>query len=142
MDLIESAKKFVKTYKTNKVKYSKDKREFGINSKYSDCSSMIYSIFKYSGYDNFNYKTTKSIKEYIFSKGGEFRKDDPKPGDLMMWNNHITLVTEVSDGCVYFAHMGFSGAKIGKIKLSNNRLESEDIWGSGGFLGFCSTYYF
>lgn len=135
--LVKTANLVIEKYKNSDVKYSQKNREFGLNAKFADCSSTIHTIFKESNLQHIiSGKTTSQIKDEIKKLGGSFRKNDPFPGDIMMWNKHITIVTKVNEKFVYFAHMGFSGPKIGKAQLSNCALLNEDIWGSGGFIGF------
>lgn len=135
--LVQNAKLMVETYKKNKVRYNQSKREFGLGAKFSDCSSAVSTILKLSGVeDKLKSTNTRSMREEIAAKGGKFRKNDPRPGDIMMWGGHVALVTGVDDDSVHFAHMGRSGATIGKVKLVGRILESESTWGSGGFIGF------
>lgn len=135
--LVENAKMIIETYRKNEVRYNQSKREFGLAAKFSDCSSAVSTILKISGMEGKLRSTnTRSMREETSSKGGRFRKNNPLPGDLMMWGGHVALVTEVDENFVHFAHMGRSGARIGKVRMSGKILESESTWGSGGFIGF------
>lgn len=135
--LVEVAKTIINTYRKNNVKYSQTKRQFGADAKYSDCSTTVATILNLANYSNLLKSTnTRAMRAEITAKGGKFRKDNPKPGDIMMWGGHVTLVVEVKNNIVHFAHMGNSGARIGSARLTNNTLNMESTWGSGGFIGF------
>jgi hypothetical protein len=135
--LVDVAKTVINTYRNNNIRYSQTKRQIGIDAKYADCSTTVATILSLAGYSKFLKSTnTRAMRAEITAKGGKFRKDNPKPGDIMMWGGHVTLVVEVKANTVHFAHMGNSGARIGNAKLNNNTLNSESVWGSGGFIGF------
>lgn len=135
--IIDVANHVISTYKQNGVKYSQRNRQFGLSAKYADCSSTIHTILKESGCDDkLSSTNTRAMRSEISSKGGKFRNNNPLPGDIMMWGGHVTLVTKVENGLVYFAHMGGSGPRIGRVRLNNGELKSENTWGSGGFIGF------
>jgi peptidoglycan hydrolase-like protein with peptidoglycan-binding domain len=135
--LVDVAKTIINTYRKNNVKYSQTKRQFGADAKYSDCSATVATILNLANYGHLLKSTnTRGMRAEIAAKGGEFRKDNPKPGDIMMWGGHVTLVVEVKNNTVHFAHMGNSGARIGSARLTNNTLNIESTWGSGGFIGF------
>lgn len=136
-DIVSVAIMVIETYQKNGVRYSQSNRQIGLNAKFADCSSTVTTIIKESGYsDKLSSTNTRAMRSEIESKGGKFRKDNPKPGDIMMWGGHVTLVTKIENGLVYFAHMGGSGPRIGKVRLTGNKLPSESVWGSGGFIGF------
>ncbi len=139
-DRVTAAKKVITNYIGHGTKYSKPNREFGLNVDYADCSSAVTTILRLAGQgDLFTGDYTAKMREDIagLDSNNTYRKDNPKPGDIMMWGGHVALVTEMKNGKVYFAHMGLSGPKIGSVDLdSNNSLQSESTWGSGGFKGF------
>ena len=135
--IVEAANKVIETYIKNNVKYSQPKREFGLSAKYSDCSATVNTILVECGYvDKLRSTHTAAMRNEIRDKGGEFRKKNPKPSDIMMWGGHVTIVTKIEGNSLYFAHMGNSGPRIGRVTLSNNELKDENVWGSGGFIGF------
>ena len=134
--LVYEAKRVIDNYIKRGTKYNQSKRQFGLNASYADCSSTTSTIIELAGLKSYLSSTnTRSMKSEILSKGGKFKKN-PEKGDIMLWGGHVTIVVEIKDGFVYFAHMGGSGPKIGKVKLSNGQLTSENVWGSGGFIGF------
>jgi hypothetical protein len=127
----------ISNYQKRGVKYSQSKRQFGINANFSDCSATVSTILQMSDVSNKLKSTnTRSMRSEISSKGGLFRKNNPLVGDIMMWGSHVTIVVDMDLENVYFAHMGLSGARIAKVKMNNKSIESENTWGSGGFIGF------
>ena len=138
-NVVQSAKNVIETYRKNEVQYSQAKRQFGIDAKFSDCSATVHTILKLSNALHVLSSTnTSAMRREIANKGGQFRKTNPKVSDIMMWGGHVTIVTEVKNDTVFFAHMGNSGARIGAVRLDNNKLSRENVWGSGGFIGFWS----
>jgi peptidoglycan hydrolase-like protein with peptidoglycan-binding domain len=136
-DIVSTANKVIETYQKNGVKYSQSKRQFGLNAKFSDCSSAVNTILSEAGLvDRLSSTNTRAMRSEIMAKGGSFRKDNPLPGDIMMWGGHVTIVTKIEGGFIHFAHMGVSGPRIGRVRLSGNKLPSENVWGAGGFIGF------
>ena len=136
ISIVDVANKVIKQYKNNGTKYSQSNRQVGLNAKYADCSSTVSTIIELSGLKSkLSTTNTRSMAKEIKSKG-KFRKNDPLAGDIMMWGGHVTIVTVVKNGFVYFAHMGGSGPRIGRVTLSRNKLNKESTWGSGGFIGF------
>lgn len=136
-DIVSIAIMVIDTYRKNGVRYSQSNRQIGLNAKFADCSSTVSTILKEAGYnDKLSSTNTRAMRSEIESKGGKFRKDNPKPGDIMMWGGHVTIVIKIENGLVYFAHMGGSGPRIGKVRLTGNKLPSESVWGAGGFIGF------
>jgi hypothetical protein len=136
-NIVKSAKLVIETYQKNKVKYSQSQRLISIDTKFADCSSTVKTILKTAEADHLlKANNTKAMFDEINQKGGTFRKENPQPGDLMMWGKHVTVVTQVGSNELQFAHMGNSGPRIAKIKIQNNKLDTESIWGAGGFIGF------
>ncbi len=137
---VVAAKLVVANYITNKTKYSQPNRKFGLDVDFADCSSTLTTILKQAGQEKiFKGTNTAAMREEIAGKSANntYRKDNPLAGDIMMWGGHVTLVTEIKDGKVYFATMGRSGASISGVKLDgNNSLQSESVYGGGGFKGF------
>ncbi|MDG5817068.1 RHS repeat-associated core domain-containing protein [Chitinispirillales bacterium ANBcel5] len=148
----EVAKELVKSYQKRGVKYSQPKRDL---EDFADCSSFITEVLEKSGLgDLFQNTHTGSgegggmqgeIKEIENTSDltSPYRLNDPKVGDIMMWQSHVTLVTEVKDDRVYFAHMGLSrGAVIGSVAYDSDPQKFKDNvhrdrWGgSEGFYGF------
>ncbi|MCZ8353593.1 MAG: hypothetical protein O9340_02585, partial [Cyclobacteriaceae bacterium] len=137
---VEAALMVIENYRANGTKYSQEKRQFGCDVDYADCSSTFTTIIGQAGQENiFKGKRTADMRDEIASKptNNKYRFNDPLPGDVMMWGKHVAMVTDVIDGKVYFATMGLSGASIAKVKLDEScSLLTENKWGGGGFLGF------
>jgi hypothetical protein len=127
----------ISNYQKRGVKYSQSQRKTGIDTQFADCSSTVRTILESAGAGEYLKGThTRAMRSEIESRGGILRKENPIPGDLMLWGGHVTVVTRVENDAVQFAHMGNSGARIGRVNLKNGRLDREATWGAGGFLGF------
>jgi hypothetical protein len=134
--IVENAIKLISNYQSRGVRYSQSKRKIGIGANFSDCSATVATILIMSNVNLLKSTNTRSMRSEIVARGGKFRKSNPLPADIMMWGGHVTIVTDVTDGFVSFAHMGTSGPRIGRVRLTRNSLDSESTWGAGGFIGF------
>jgi len=137
---VEAAKAVVSQYKKNKTEYGQENREFGLDAKYADCSSTVTTMLRNAGQGHlFKAQDSKGMRAEITAlpTNNVIRKDNPAPGDIMLWGGHVAIVTEIKGGKVFFAMMGSHGAQIGNAKLDkNDSLLTESTYGHGGFIGF------
>jgi hypothetical protein len=132
--------------KENRVKYDQGKREIGVDVEFSDCSATATTILQLAGQGQLfesNYTGSGGgggIQGEIMKKSGfegikeAYRKENPKIGDIMMWEGHIGIVTDVTDEKMEWANMG-SKTRLGIRSADLNNLEagaqvySENFWG-------------
>jgi hypothetical protein len=121
------------TYKARGVKYNQQLRQFGINAKYSDCSSFVFSVLDdlNMGCLFTNGRYTAYMNEQIAARGGY--KQIAKVGDIVMWGSHTGMIVRVCSPTTFsMVAMGNSGAGRAECKTVA-QLKS---WGSGGWKGF------
>jgi len=127
------AKTYQQNYKSRGVKYSQPEREFGINAKFSDCSSFVTSILADTGFDCLfaGGRYTAYMNKQIRLRGNY--KQTAVAGDVVMWGSHTGLIVENCGGGRYtMVAMGLHGAGLAKCQT----VRSLKAWGSGGWLGF------
>lgn len=117
-----------------------------------DCSKFVQLALEKAGQgDVFGRENaqTGEMRERIAELSGPnaYRKSDPKPGDIMMWDDgkgsgHVAIVTSVdpANDKITFAQMGNSGANefswsLSKLQGDAARWESKG-WVNGSFCGF------
>jgi RHS repeat-associated protein len=125
-------------------------RPLNLEDDKTDCSEHVYSVmcktdpeiakgFLVDGNVN-----TNTIRKYIESHGG-FRKTNPKDGDLIMWEGHIEIITDV-DGDKFLIH-GARGSKGSEVPTSLGQTIKGYVWlstsyskidqiGAGKYIGF------
>jgi hypothetical protein len=127
------AASYQSTYKARGVKYSQPKREFGINAKYSDCSSFVTSILADTGFNCLfaSGRYTAFMNQQIRVRGGY--SQTAKVGDIVMWGSHTGLIVKQCSATTWsMVAMGNSGAGRAECKT----VAGLKSWGSGGWLGF------
>jgi len=131
--VVAKALQYQSTYQRNGVRYSQPNRQYGINAKFSDCSSYVTSILEDTGFDCLFRagRYTGYMNPQIRARGGYSQV--AKAGDLVMWGGHTGIVTKVCGAGQYqMTAMGNSGARVTPC-LTPSQMAA---WGSGGWLGF------
>jgi len=111
-------------YNDAHVKYNQAKRQFGLDAKFSDCSSYTSTVLRSAGYECFlkalEHQTTlyfRTVERKLVGKlpnCGGFHLDKPQVGDLMNWEHgttgHIGIIVDVNEdrSKVRFVAMGTS----------------------------------
>jgi hypothetical protein len=152
----KAAEQLVEKLKAAGAVYKQEPQRDWQNEKLSDCSKFVQWALEASGEGElFGRKNarTSAMREIITKLSVEdkipFRMTDPKVGDILMWEGHVGIATEVVQRkdvqYLVFAHMGSSGPRlIGKSESSQdpsywlkaNDLAKIDGMGAGAFLGF------
>ncbi len=153
----KAAEEIVAKLKAAGAKYKQEEgaRDWN-NYALSDCSKFVQWTLETSDEEKIfgREKATTSLMQETIKKLTEkeqvaFRKTNPEVGDIMMWEKHVAIVTEVVElkgtKLLVYANMGSHGAKLigkdGSTGKENYWLKADDIakiekMGDGAFLGF------
>jgi len=133
--MVKAATAYQIAYAKNKTKYSQPKRQFGPKVAFSDCSSFTWSVLssiKLGCLIKNTDCTTANLQKLIKTRGG-FKKT-AVPGDLIMFEDHVGIVTNTNGNKVNMVAMGLSGCKSTGLKTVAQLLAGR--WATKPFVGY------
>jgi len=127
-------------YHASGATYSQPRRQFGLNVKFSDCSSFVETVFEQAGYPTFwggrGGAQTAAMRSVIAKKGGGYHKN-AQLGDVVMWasgsSGHVGIITKVCSPTTFqLVAMGNHGCGP-QVCMTWQKMTA---WGEGGMAGF------